>query len=478
MWRIIFVLTGLMLVACQPSEPVLVTRVEMTTAVPSPTSTATPIPIIETLSPTSLPTRVYTPTPIPTITAVPTDTPIPILPPILPAKPDQLPLISFDLLFMDGDTLKLWAHESGQIATLLAGPLRLQYSLDAEGKTILVARELTADPATAELVLIERATGQSRVLLGPITGLADFALSPDGQSVVYTVQDEDQPTGSVHFLTSDGATQTIATCQWLYIKDHPDWVYTYDTGCGDISWAPDNQTFLWNDIDGVWAGGLQTPPRLLIANEWFDDDPPRTYYPTQDWSPNGRYLLIQARRGGGITLRILDTNTEAVIEVPYFLSTIDPEAYWLWTQDNRLFVMRPHRRDETPDNFAEIWRVAETELIQEDALAIPRLASEVPAPPAQLDDSRFAFVLTDINQDSGQARGLYFLDDLDTSPQKVNSLPPARFIYSLVWLPDGQAAIYHYFEGNQILFVPTDGSPLIDLTEVMGKEMSNLAWLP
>lgn len=479
MWRIIFVFIGLLLVACQTSDTVWVTQqAAITTAVPSPISAPATTSVAETMPPTPLPTLVYTRTPMPTATVVPTDTPVPILPPILPADPDQLPPISYDLLFMTGDTLQLWAHESGQIETLLAGALWPQYSLDSAGKTILAARALTTEPATAELILIERATGQSRVLLSPIVGLVDFALSPDGQSAAYTVQDEEQPTGSVCLVTSDGVTQTLAPCQWLYTKDHGDWIFTAEVGCGNISWAPDSQMFLWGDADGVWASVWQTTPRLLVANEWFEDDPPRIYSATQDWSPNGRYLLINAKRSKGATLRVFDTTTEALFEVPYPLPNIDPGAYWVWTQDNRLFLVRPPGLDEGTDNFAEIWRVAETELIQEDELPISTLANEVPAAPAQLDNGRFAFALTDINQQNEQIRGLYFLNDFDTIPQKVNSLPPARWVRSLVWLPNGEAAIYTYFERKQIFLVPIDGSPLIDLTEVMGEVVNHLTWLP
>lgn len=459
MWQFIFIFMGLFLAACQIAEPIEVTGEQMTTAVP---------------------TLAHTPTPAPTATAVPTVTPVPILPPVTPADLDRLPNVAFDLLFMSGDALQMWAHESGQIETLVAEAAWPRYSLDAARQAILAVRDLSTEPAAAELILIEPTTGQIRVLLSPVAGLLDFALSPDGQSVAYTLQDEERPTGTVYLLASDGSQQTIAICQRIYTKDYGDWVYTADVGCGAISWSPDGQTALWRDVDGVWEGGWQTAPRLLIANEWFEDDPPRIYAPTQDWSPDGRYLLINARRGKGITLRVFDTETAALLELPHSLTALDNRAYWLWTQDNRLFTVRPPDGvDEGTEIFVEIWRVAETELVREDALAISRLAYEIPVAPAQLNDGRFAFALTDSSQQNGQMRGLYLLNNLDTPPQQVNALPPSGWGHPhLVWLPDGTAAIHYDPESEQIFFVPTDGSPLTDLTSVMGQEVSNLTWLP
>jgi hypothetical protein len=381
---------------------------------------------------------------------------------------------------MTGNFLKRWVHDSNQIETLLAEPIWPYYSLDAARQTILVARDLPVEPPAAELFLIEPSAGISRTLLSPISGLLDFALSPDGQVVAYTTGEVGATSGSVHLLAMDGRQQTVVSCQLIYAQDHGDFVHTSHVGCGTLRWSPDSQTVLWSDVAGVWEGGWRTEPRLLIANEWFADDAPRIYVPTQDWSLDGRYQLVIAHRGKGYSRRVYDRQTGTLIEVPHSITGLGETAYWRWTQDNRLFTVRPPAYfDDETENIAEIWHVEADELLLDESLVI--LSKEVGQPqrPIQLADGRFAFAFVSNDPLNPEWRGLYIISAMSEPPFKMNGLPPSRlFDHQLTWLPDGSAAIYHNLATNQILYVAMDGSPLIDVTAAFGPEVTGVTWLP
>jgi hypothetical protein len=248
--------------------------------------------------------------------------------------------------------------------------------------------------------------------------------------------------------------------------------------------APDGQSWLWYDVEGLWHGGLEQPPRMLWAHEFFEEDWPRVFRPTSDWSPDGRYHLLWGQQGQVGRYYVFDTVMGSMVETPDY---VDEVFRWLWLGDGRLVVMRHPVNPGEVGNFVEVWRVEGSELVQDAVLSLPDTGLTSAAGLTELGDGRLAYVHNHNNPSEAETRNIYLITSFDRPPEPWVSLPPldnSSAGQSLTWLPNEQGVVYHRFSevrDREFFYIPADGSVLYDLTDVLGmvaNEPARLFWLP
>jgi len=444
---------------------------------------------------TILPTRTVVPTP----TEAPTPTaPLPTASVVKPVTVDQLPPIPRDLLFLDRGNLVRWNHTTGQFE-ILSGNVTC-YSISTDRQTLVLESAQGGD--VYEIAMLDLASGNKTSLVETTSPLIDVALSPDGQWVTY-IQSDASPlrewrcrpdlvnfamypftyggryAGSI-FSLRVSPSQEIAA-------ESPDEIGhcrgSEGLGfCNRVLWSPDSRSILWSDVEGVWSfelGASQAQliiPQTLNQPDYFDN---RIYFPWL-WSPSGRYVLAAFLIFEGVTQVVLDTQTGKVAEVPGSNSYQYPGSNPTWMADGRLLAIRPPLPSEYsdfPPSAIEIWRVDPQQpgmLVLESSFRLDVAWEQVPtADPAQLDDGRLAFAILSRESGDDPARGLYFADPASLTPRKVNALPPSLsesfyFQSGIVWSPDGQGAILQDWSDHpMLLYVPTDGSAVYDLSLVI-----------
>lgn len=159
-------------------------------------------------------------------------------------------------------------------------------------------------------------------------GVVDFAVSPDGTQIAYTVGNE-----LVVAHAGGGERKTLARLS------------TQDPNrpiAAQPAWSPDGNEIAYVQ-DGVWvvpsAGG---EPRQLVA----DQRPAQVdtvLYLRPAWSPDGQWLLVWEQHWEGNAWALLPAAGGEAITIP---DSGVPEAHW--TPDNRVLLASPGGGYTTP----------------------------------------------------------------------------------------------------------------------------------
>lgn len=518
-----FIITGIVLVlvaACGQTEFVSPVITPLPAALPPPTYTPPPSPLATpTVTPdlTATPQPTWTPSPTFTPTSLPT-----IVPPIHTPVAGQLPRITYDLLFLGKYSLMRWNHRTGQIEALVtaeagqgrgwqydhkvawgAGPGGPggggigSFSVSADGQKVAFVRLTPAgvNAYLSEVALLDMRTGQITVLVpAQGRGVSGMMLSPDGNWVAYMLPDALPgaalpPLGRgsglavpiARPLAGGGPTSgTIYAVRTSAPYDRIEVGYCAEQvteavrlECGGFLWAPNSQTIAWNDAHGIWIAELGRPGQLLVPHDPYGLG--GRLFRLSNWSPHGRYALVVAgiyNTDAG-SYGVMDTQTGRMADL--LPISLGPGPRITWMQDGRLLITRPGDRLSGTQPAAEIWSVdagRDPMLSREMEFSFGVGAENFPTSPTQLNDGRLAFALLNENNINYIERGLYIVDLNDLTPRKVNGLPPAqddRLLMDALWPPDGTGAIVQdwSFSERMLWYVPTDGSPLIDLRPVM-----------
>jgi hypothetical protein len=284
----------------------------------------------------------------------------------------------------------------------------------------------------------------------------------------------------------DAAPAIVATCDTaINIGDRR---FHYYLPCDSLVWTPDSQSLLWGDGAGVWQMTSGNSPVLLVPNELYENDPPRLFRPTMDWSLDGRHQLLVASRAEGSNRYIYDTKTQQLIEVSNSTSGLGDFSYWIWTHDNHLFTVRaPRLSIGEVDAVAEKWRVSGQSLVLESSTILPGGVAAAPAAPAQFQDGQFGFVLNG-HELPAVAHGLYTLLSFREQARLVNTLPQLPGIYPphgqiVVWAPDGSGAIISQVDPGTgaslfVLYASVEDGMSYELQPALGQHLHSFAWLP
>jgi hypothetical protein len=475
---------------------------------------------------TATPQPTWTPSPTFTPTLLPT-----IVPPIHTPVAGQLPRMTYDLLFLGKYSLMRWNHRTGQIETLVAPDIQGErnwgrnqkvawmagpgspdgsvssFSVSADGQKIALRR--ISGSTASEIDLFEMSTRQTTPLVqAPGQDLVHVSISPDGQWVAY-IQVGSFPSvptiltppggyrtglalspaipvgggtsaGMIYAVRTDAPDRRIEVGYCAEERTEEHW-----WECSGFVWSPDSRSIAWNDGRGVWVAELGQPARQLVSNSI--GMPPSSgggVYQAHAWSPLGRYLLARVGHWEGSSQGVIDTQTGNLARIPDTFELPFPGPRVAWMQDGRLFILRPADPRTGSELSAEIWRVDgdHEPMLNREIEFLPGIGlGNYGVAPTQLMDGRLAFGVVNGSPTNYRDRGLYFVDLNELVPRKVNGLPPVEErgdmgwstigMVNVYWSPDGSGAIFEDLgfdpTNRPLLYVPTDGSPLIDLRPVM-----------
>ena len=387
--------------------------------------------------------------------------------------------------------MKLWQPQIGQVITVLGGTdanLRVRgLKVTPNGQAALVAQSVSDDKPGFTLFLFDTGTRQLRELWSEADlYLFSHALADNGRSAAFVTSTTSfsvwrTNSSPAEIKVIDGETGQITPLAVCPNTREPG-SYVHSSSCLSLISAPNSQTWLWADIEGVWQGGIEQPAQLLVPHDYFEDALPRTYSPTTDWSPNSRYQLLLSQSFESQHRWLLDMNNGQTLFVPNSGIDFGASPHWQWTQGNRLLALRPQTSE---GNVLELWRIEGEQLVQDASLSLPEHDSTPPTTAVQLPDGRFALIINSTDPSNPATRNLYLIPSFDQPAQALVSLPPLEqwwdaYGQSLSWTPDASGVLYSYpiAETTRPIFIPADGSALYDLTNLLGTDITNPVWLP
>jgi hypothetical protein len=448
-WGLALVLVlGLTMAACQPAEPV-----------PTPTPTRTPI----------VPTATPTPPPTPTL---PPDL---ILPPE-PTKPEDWPPLPTDLYFLRAGRLWNWMAEGGQLEAFPVAESVQQSDPILTYQMTPDQRYIAYVTAAGELYVFDRAQWQhtfvptaGRLVQG---GAALLTLTPDGRYLAYVAWGV-QP-GSDHRQTTDAdlppeqALSSPDTFGTILVTDlanvlRPQIEVGVCRGCASLTLAQEEErALLYTDDAGIWVSPLLTPePRLLSMHPDNAIYAESTRWHPRGWSPDGRWLLVQSRSGGGATFALMDVTTGQITVLPNATCSGACHIGGSWSQRGLwiartaeaggcLYLIQPDGGDTSSGGALPI-------AYQRCQANVGPLA---PSAPHALPDGWVAFA----HQGPGPAPGLYFLGP-DDHLRPIALLPRADG--TVLWAADGSAFLYRDADGTPHYLGLTNGAGFWDVSDLL-----------
>ncbi len=430
------------------------TACETPTIAPTPTPTRTPV------LPTPTPT--HTPTPTPTATPTITPTPTPTLPPglLLPPQPTKLqgwPALPADLYFLREGKIWSWLAEGGALESVpiaVEGDTVLTYRVTRDERYILYVTD------AGKLYVFDRALWQHTFV--PTAGrLIDdrgiyFDVTSDARYLVYLAWGV-QPTAET--VTGGGLFGTILAIELPNLRQAQRTLgFCASVGnatCAGVHLAPDGSLVAYEDGAGLWLTALDKPePRLMLSPT---ETPPWRF---KDWSPNSRWLILEARTAEGMLLGLLSVATGEITPIGDVACVEDchiglswgSQSLWLFTdtpQRGCLFQIQPAFGD-TPTSMPY------------EKCALDQWALH-PASPLALPDGWVAFLHHGCGEDCpGPAPGLYFLGP-DEAAHPIALLDDKDG--SVLWSPDGSAFLYFNADGSPSRLGVTGGAGFWDVSQ-------------
>jgi hypothetical protein len=399
----------------------------------------------------------------------------------------QPPYVSSDLLFLSEHRLGRWNDVSGELSLMAANVTSFASSDNGHKVALLRSRGLaTRDTNLFNLDVMDLQTNNTRTILQDTPHISLLALSPDGQWIAYTSQEQG---GSIYLLETNNSASPVklGTCS------QPD--HTLDCDNGPI-WSPDSRSLAWSDEQGVWMytfdshqTALAIPGKLDVSDPKGEVSHIQVAFSQMVWSPQGRYLKAKISPSGSDVhwQAILDTRTGRVAEVPETYTQDHTSSVLTWLPDGRLCQVLGSDRQQNQGPTANLWSVLPT---RDDLLLelksfklqsgdfpsavnnLPEL-NDVPAWLESIDNQLVSFILSL----PGQTRsGILFTMDLKYGAvQKINELP--YDIQMILWAPDHTGTLVLSQQG-EILFVPRDGGAPMNLVPSLGSDAQEFHWLP
>jgi hypothetical protein len=436
---------------------------------------------------------------------------------VIPSKSQirDYPDMTYDAIFLIDGKIELLKHDTGEIETLLA-PDVLKYSLSMNGQWLVAAKQVGFNQDNYELVLLNLVKRHSQIVVEDIHCLHDFAISPDGKRLLYIADDWNlekrmcqmaierkgeefgetfydsiyhppffHNLGGTIYVTEleNTASTIIGYCNSTIREDE---YLSRFALCISAYWTSDSQNIIWFDSEGIWWAGLTSKQPVMLYALFQDGED--HFYTHATWSPSGKYLAIRGDSfsGNGPKRLILDWRTSEIIEAPYasfgfFGMGVHSEMVWL--NDDRLFFTKPMAIIET-------WTFTQdgSLLVLEDTVNLASNDSDfIATSPYQLPDGTFTYAFLSPNTINEQEHGLYQMQSLSVTPEKIINLPQIKNYASdvrVLWSPDGNGAIIQYWDldngGNdkQFYYASNSSDILYDITQTLGETAENVQWLP
>jgi Tol biopolymer transport system component len=168
---------------------------------------------------------------------------------------------------------------------------------------------------------LDAASGAVAPITATISGVRDFAVSPDGSRVAYTSG------AAIYSQTISGGVETLVV------------ELAEDVSFGAPSFSRDGLALTYYNR-GIWITNITSgEPRRLIADDAPQDGTSERLiqlFTAPQWSPDGRWILSRVQFYEGYDLALIPVTPFGVAPTPTFLNTFGAEA--VWTDSNRLVV--------------------------------------------------------------------------------------------------------------------------------------------
>ena len=374
--------------------------------------------------------------------------------------------------FIADGQLKHW-HRNGDVETVFYENV-VDYSLSADGQHAVVALNavspqiantvttVTQTLDASSLNYVNLVTGENYPLIPEIQHDSEirFQLSQDGMHLVLSG------------LTIGNHKSSVTTDEKLYVVkvaagSSPAEIYSCAGRCKNLLWHPDNHEFLFSDDNGLFLyDQISNESQSLIPAEPYQES-----YPLA-WSKNGRWLLLQISVPNDTSHYVFDLPTKQLMVVPHTESYDGfPYADVVWTQDDRLFMMRSEKNWE----LGEIWRVNmnSNEIEREDSVVLSDTKAFVrPWQPVQWANGRFGYALLNMDENT---TNLYRRHTLNDTPELLNVVPEARFPLHILWAPDDSEALLNV---EDTIYYASAKGEVIKLETAVGQNAHRFTWLP
>lgn len=226
-----------------------------------------------------------------------------------------------------------------------------------------------------EIDWLNRLSGQTTVVYqGPILtkdnnkfGALALAIAPNGQSLAYAIPDQNQAQApnqrlqQINYQVGGGGGGCSAKGQLFVTRfaESPTAIGIFNGPCTQnrpsfINWAPNSSDLAWQDDDWSYSAlSGQTPEEITNGDSKLI------------WSPQGRYLIVQAVVDN--QLRLFDAQTGQYLSLPdgiddyVSLSVWPPVPPLSWLPDGRLLILQY-------PTITETWKIDPTNkdlLVQE-----------------------------------------------------------------------------------------------------------------
>ena len=513
-----------------PSSPL---RTPLQSTTPNPTATFISSPTwTPWLTPTPIP--ILTSTPRPTSTPIPTFTspPIPTFPPEA-ARPKGWPPIPEDLYFIRNGSLWRWPSKGGALEQVVpafqsdSSGGKLSKRTLGPGLTGVIGYRLTPDgqyivfyfvDVEPKLMVLNR-TNDISVTISTAANLnygppspyfpyyvPSFDITPDGRYLVYLAW------GMLPNVTSNGPDRghpeemppvKKAYYGTIFAVDvqNPNHEFElgycaarsdleYELKCDRFVLSPDGKRIAFSDGRGVWISDIpQGEPRLLAKHQ--HDSGFCGVWHVRNWSPDGRWLLIDVGCYEGGFSALMDASMGKVQEIPHTWNYPGPYVNITWRQNGTGMLVN-HINLSSADGPAYLTLVSTEKTVQETVVISTTRPSDVwPTEAHDLPDGKIGFANQPCVDNKGLGAGVYTIEKDGTNLAFVLPLPAMpcyasegiqRPLGMVLWSPRGEAYLYlirddqHGQQANLLLGL-SDGSILWDVRELLA-DAHSFQWQP
>lgn len=423
--------------------------------------------------------------------------------------PAQLPKLSYDPLFHNGNTLQVWRTATRQIEPLVAWEIEGEQStaqpvdnfvVDSSGRSVILLQRREGMDSSQRYTLrrYDIRTQQLETLLDEIPYLYDLSISSDGGWLTYQLKQEESSrrhswlAGLFHSGPCGCGEGPLVGARYVQQLHPPAPAVKLNTcaasDCsGVLGWLAGE--IVWQEQTSFWRGGVVG--MYAAARYALPGAPAINRAPVANESPQERVVLLWAHPHPEVGYAVLDLLTGRAAVLPNTLQRVINTTSATWLQDGRLLLARPSSQTGAPQPGLELWSVhldGPHFLRLDKTLPIPVHAQNQPSAVAQLNDGRIAFALLNTDPRQEAVRGLYLLDIEQGVLYKVNHLPSATLDESdpeaepccarITWLPDGSGVIFADPKVRHLWYIPADGSLPYDLGPFLGDKSWGFTPLP
>lgn len=335
---------------------------------------------------------------------------------------DRLVVGVVALLLVGVGTLSWLAWEQARAAQAPLLPTVLFTTLDADNREQLHSIPLALDPPGAPTDAVTKLTEQAG-------GVWDFAASPDGRTIVYSVLNEDG--------TSDLWQLERTTGEQTPLLDCP------QAACANPAFSPDGRLLAFSRRNATeFSAPVVSPPRLWLLDmetgetaQIFADGQKLGFEPR--WSGDARWMSFVSPDQGGVGVYQLEEGTEL-----FFPSTTGEGGVW---HPQRVEFLMTEMAQEGDRYVTHLWHVDAAAGARTNLSALHEFPVEDNQPSWSPDGTWIAFRRKELAGPRESLSKQLWLMRADGSEARPLTEDPNIDHGPMAWSPDGRFVLYHKF---------------------------------